>query len=456
MISSATPARPRARLAAALVLAAALHGPAAHAQQTPSPANSANPASPAARAPLTLAQAIALALEHNPDSLTRDSQVREAESARAGARGGLGPKVQADASAQQWTSPYAIAFGGAAFVVREAFTWTASVSAVQPLTGLFGIYDQYKVQDLGVDVASLQRATTRRDVALAVVEAYYRLLEAQRLAEVADASVAQLEAEGAQARSLLANGVIGKNDLLRAQLALASARQRSIQAHGDIELARGRLTVTIGVRDSDGLEPVPFTGEPPPAKEPTLEAAESRAIAQRLELRELDRRIEQAGRSVSYARTKLLPQVSAVGNYTHTEGSPFQQVDAAYAGVIATWDVWDWGTTTSGIDEAQSRLRQARIARAKAEDQVRLEARQAFVAAATAREALTVARAAVSQAEENYRIVNKKFENAAATSFDVVDAEGLLTQARGQVETALYDLLIAQAALDRATGAPLF
>jgi outer membrane protein TolC len=74
------------------------------------------------------------------------------------------------------------------------------------------------------------------------------------------------------------------------------------------------------------------------------------------------------------------------------------------------------------------------------------------VNAATAREALGVARASVSQAEENYRIVAKKFDSSAATSFDIVDAEALLTQARGQVEQALYDYLIARAALQKATG----
>ena len=61
----------------------------------------------------------------------------------------------------------------------------------------------------------------------------------------------------------------------------------------------------------------------------------------------------------------------------------------------------------------------------------------------------------MSEAEENFRIVTKKFENNAATSFDVVDAESLLTQARGQVQQSLYDYLVASAALQRATGAPL-
>ena len=86
---------------------------------------------------------------------------------------------------------------------------------------------------------------------------------------------------------------------------------------------------------------------------------------------------------------------------------------------------------------------------------MRIEAREAFVNAESAHEALGVARSAVSQAEENFRIVTKKFDNNAATSFDVVVAEALLTQARGQVEQALYDYLIAGAALQKATGGPL-
>jgi outer membrane protein TolC len=36
----------------------------------------------------------------------------------------------------------------------------------------------------------------------------------------------------------------------------------------------------------------------------------------------------------------------------------------------------------------------------------------------------------------------------------VIDAEGQLTQARGQLETARYDALIARAALRRAVGDP--
>jgi outer membrane protein len=405
--------------------------------------------------PIPLGDAVATALRQNPDALTRESEVHGAESDRAGVNGGFFPRLHVDANATQWNSPFTILFGPQLFTVRNAFTWTASVSVIQPLTPLWGIYDQYEVQRLGVDVAEIKRRVTRRELAFQVAQAYYRLLENQRLTEVARASVAQLEAQQREAQSLFDHGVIGKNDLLRAGLALASARQREIQMRGAVVLARGQLALLLGDPPGAALEAEPFTGEPPAVAEPNVDSAEGRAAAQRLEVHELDVSIEQADHNVAAAKKKLIPQVSAIGNYTHFEGSQFQQEDAAYVGLFASWDVWDWGTTTSGISSANARLDQARIARKKLGDQVRLEAREAFVNAETARDALGVARTAVSQAEENFRIVTKKFEAAAATSFDVVDAEALLTQARGQVETALYDLLIAQAALARATGTPL-
>jgi outer membrane protein TolC len=408
----------------------------------------------------SLSDAIAVALRQNPDALTSEAQVREAEGTRSGTKGDYFPKVHIDANAQEYNSPFSIPFSlgsgpAAQFPVRDQFTWTFSPSLIQPLTALWAIYDQYKIASYGVDVAALKRRSTRREIAFQVAQGYYRLLEAERLSQVAETSVTQLEAQQKEAQSLFDNGVIGKNDLLRAGLALASARQRVIQVHGSVTLARGQLNIAMGNLPDAPFEPVAVAGEPPAVQDGSIQAAESRAVAQRLELSVIDRSVAQADHNVAFAKKKYLPQINAVANYTHLGGQKLAEEDAEYIGLVASWDVWDWGTTTGGVDVANAKLEEARIARKKVEDQVRIEAREAFVNAETAREALGVARTAVEQAEENYRIVSKKFEANAATSFDVVDAESLLTQARGQVETGLYDYLIARAALERATGTPL-
>jgi outer membrane protein TolC len=410
---------------------------------------------PAAGRAVGVNECVAVALRQNPDAQTGEFAVREAQAQRAEARGYFGPAISADANIQEFNSPFAIPFGGAAFSVRDQFTWTAGVTVTEQLSGLFAIYDKYKVTDLGVDVAAIRRAATRREVAFETIQAYYRLLEAQRLQDVASASVTQLEAQRKQAQSQFDNGVIGKNDLLRAVLALAQAKQRSIQTRGQVVIARGRLNTVMGIPADQPLEPEPFNGEPPPVGEAALESAEARAVGQRLELRDLARQVDQAEANKSFAKRLYMPSINAVGNWTHTAGSLFAPPNQEYVGILAHWNVFDWGTTINGVNEADAKLHQAILARKKLEDQVRLEARQAFVEAQTAREALDVARTAVSQAEENFRIVTKKYDNAAATSFDVVDAESLLTQARGQVEQALYDYLIAGVALQKATGSAL-
>jgi len=394
--------------------------------------------------PMPIEQCVSIAISRNPDSKSADYEVDAAESTRSGVRGELLPKLRAEGALQEWDRPFNIAFGGGSFPVRDQFTWNTTVSVLQPITGLLATYHRYKVEDFGVDVARLHRDMTRRDLGFRVAETYLRLLEAKRLDEVAKTSIVQLEAQRKQAQSLFSNGVVGKNDLLRAELALANAKQRAIQSRGQVLLVSGRLAVLMGMPPDAAIEPVPFAGEPPPADEGSLESAQARAVAQR---------IEREDSAASAARSKLLPQVSAVGSYLHNEGSQFQQTNSAYVGVVGSWDVFDWGTSYSAIHVATARREQARLAKAKLEDDVRLEARQAFVNLDSAREAYSVAKTALDQAEENYRIVTKRFEQAAGTSFDVVDAESLLTTARAQVEDALYGYLVARLGLQRATGA---
>lgn len=409
---------------------------------------------------LTLDECIALALSGNVDARSSELDVAAAESAHTGSRGELLPKLRAEGNVLQWNSSFELPFAipGApgpapTLTVRDAFTWTAGATIAQPLTGLAGGIEKHEANGLAIDAAKIQRDATRRDVSFEVAEQYLRTLEAKRLVDVAAASVVSLEAQRKQAASLVENGVMGKNDLLRAELALSNARQREIRARASVVMAQGRLQMLLGLPAGAAIDVAPITIEVPPRDAPprTVTSAEGQS-SQRLELRLLDTRIEEAAARVRAARDRLLPQIDLVGNYTHIEGSAFQQRNATYVGLVGTWNVWDWGTTLSSAHEAEARREQTKLARVRAEERARLEARQAAVDVQVAREALEVARAAVAQAEENYRIVTRRFEQAAGTTFDVVDAEALLTEARAQVETATYGWLVAELGLQRATG----
>jgi outer membrane protein len=415
----------------------------------------------AAAEPMTLAKCIDVALQGNPDITSANLEVEATTAQSKSARGGFGPRLHLDAGIQRWDKALPFNLGSlnsllppsATFPnIRDQWTWSVGATLAQPLTSLWTIKEGYVLRQMGVDVAEIQRKSARRDVAFQVTEAYYRVLQAMRLAEVAQKSVENVDAQVKRAQSFYRAGTVGRNDLLRAELGLAAAKQRLIQANGGVVLARGQLARLMGLPPDSPIDPADKTTEVAVGPLMPASQAENRAVADRLEIKEIAKRIDQAEAGMSLAKSKMLPQVNAVANYTHTVGSQFNPTNAWFIGGTASWDIWEGGGTYYGIDESKARMAQALSARRKAEDMIRLETRSAHVNATTAAQALTVARDAVEQAEENFRIEQKRYESGDNTSFDVLDAENQLTTARGQLQAATYDSLIAQSNLARAIG----
>jgi outer membrane protein len=451
---------------ARLCLAACLLGPPAlaQAQLVPAP-GAATPTPSSGTRTLTLEECIAIALQRNPDVSIAHDEVAAAEGATSAMRGNFLPKGRVEFNYARFAGPYNVSFAlpaglpaipglesGMNFQARDATVTGLTLSALQPIGALWSIYEGYKVSDLGVDVAKVRQKVTLRDTAYQATEAFYRTLQAMRLAEVARMSVEQLEAQVQRSQSFYQHGLIGNNDFLRAQLGLASARQRLIATRGNVTLAQGRLAYVLGLPTEIAIIPAGAATEAPVAENLTEDEAERRALSSRIELKELEARIGQAQHGVHAAWSKLLPDLTALFSYQHNTGSAFQEKDVRFWGFGLTWNFWEWGATYYGVPQAEARHRQALAARSKLRDGIRLETRSAFVTQASAREQLRVAQSALVQAEENFRLERKRYDARANTSFDVIDAESLLTQARAQLQTALYDYLIAQAALARAMG----
>jgi outer membrane protein len=411
--------------------------------------------------PMTLDEVIDVALTRNPDMVIAKDEIDAAMASQRGMRGNFGPKLRLEANVMRWDSKLLFdltALGMPASlspVVREATTTQVSLSFIQPLTSLWSIYEGYKVKELGVDVARVKRQSARLTTAYQATESFYRVLQTMRLADVAKMSVDSLEAQVTRARSFYKHGLVNHNDLLRAELGLAAAKQRLIQSKGNVTLAQGRLALSMGIEPDVLIVPKGAPEEAPPAETMAIGTAEQRALQGRIELREIEANIRMADRGVRAAKSKMLPSVNLLANYQHNTGSMFAQKNAEWVGLFLSWDFWEWGATAYGIPEAQARHRQALAARAKVRDALRLDARAAWIMQSTAAEALGVAKGAVASAEENFRLETKRYEAHANTSFDVIDAESQLTQARATMLTALYDYIIARANLARAMGEDL-
>ena len=85
-------------------------------------------------------------------------------------------------------------------------------------------------------------------------------------------------------------------------------------------------------------------------------------------------------------------------------------------------------------------------------DQIRLEVKNAYLDLMDAGKQVEVARKAVEQAEENYRINLEHYREQLGTNTEVIDAQTLLTKVRTDYVNALVDYNMNYAKLERTLG----
>lgn len=412
---------------------------------------------------MSLDDCVRIARQRNQESERAQAKIQEAAAARKIARGRFGPVLQWEAGIQRWAEPVEAefelpeemaAFGvpPIALEVQKATTMQMSFTAAQPVTGLWAIYEGYQAAKLGEEVARVEARTVHQDVEKQVADAYFQALMAERFAEIAALSVDLIQAHVERAKSLFDNELIAKNGVLEAEVRLAQAKADRIKARGAMSLARSNLAFRMGLPADREVAPVRLDPDDLPASATRPVVDTGTANMERPEVAAARLRAQQAEAGYRAAWALMLPQVNLVASAQYAKGSEFQQESAYFVGAQATWTLWEWGSTYYGIEQAEARVRQAESGLRQLSEGLRLEVKKASIDLDSAEKKLEVMRSSVAQAEENLRIVQKRFDQDVSTSTDVLDAQMLLAKARTEEALAYHEVLMARVALRRALG----
>ena len=421
--------------------------------------------------PLSLAEAERRALERSPDLRSSAAAFEAAEADRKAQRGLLLPRLHADANLQYWGAPYQTSFAPASLAqslpppfasfvqpitVRNSWTSTTTILVQQPLTQLWGLWRHYQAQADASAAATAHLGAAGRELVAQVREGYFRLLQAQGNASIAEESVRELASHVAVAKEQLAAGTLVRADLLRAEVQLGQARQDLVRAHALRAQARATLDALLGEPADAEIAPLdPFVDRPLPAPQGTLAELTERALASRPDLEELALKRRQASREVQTAWSQLVPAISLVGEYQHTTGQLFFPADQAFVGGTLAWDIWDWGNKYYGVQGARARVAEGDEALRAAAIKLRTDVERTREDLLADHDALGVATEVVEQAEESFRLETERYKAQTATSTDLLDAQAALSQAKFRLTNARYDYLIALAELEKLVGDPL-
>lgn len=408
---------------------------------------------------LTLRDSIDLALRQSAAIHSAAEGVRASESKKKEAFTGFLPRLSTYYSYSRYNEPPQTKSSMTNFApmqIGTADNYNWAVELRQPVFAGGGIRAGYEISRIGEDVSRLDQETVVQDIVRDVSVTYFNILKAERLLDVAKQSLEQLEAHKHVAQQFYNAGVIPKNDLLQSEVQLANGRQFLVTAENHLELAKAQFNTVLRrdlstpVKVQDMLQYRAYaTG---------LDDCLKTALSQRPEIRAAALRVEQARKTVDLDKSEFYPTVNLVGSYgwfgdtADVQGSRYQDQENWSVTARAEWKFWEWGRTKHKVDAGRNRENQALDALASAKDQVALEVKNAYLFMREAEKKIAVARKAIEQAEENYRLNEERYREQVATSTDVLDAQTLLTRAKSDYFNALSDFHIALARLGRSMG----
>ncbi|WP_028321964.1 TolC family protein [Desulfatiglans anilini] len=411
------------------------------------------------RDPYTLERSIAEAMENNPDLRATMETKYQAEMAKKQAGTEFLPKASTTYGytrfneAPQFRSDL---LPGVEINVGtvDNYQWKGTVT--QPLFTGFALTSAYELAKLGVDQAELNIARAKLDLILSVKEAYFNVLIADKAVLVAEQAVQSLESNRNVADNFYKVGIIPVNDLLKAEVELANARQKLVGARNSAVLARAAFNNVLGrpvalpVQVQDILAYSPEEGD--------FVAYVSKALKNRPEMKLLDTNILQVEQQKRIAASDYYPDVVLSYDYIKegdspgVSGSPYHDANSWQITAGLTWTFWEWGKTRYAVHEKESLQRELMHTRQSLEEGIGLEVKNAMLEISTAAENIPTTEKALGQAEENLRVNEERYKAEVTTITEVLDAQTLLTEARVNYYRALYNHNLAKARLQRAMG----
>jgi outer membrane protein len=310
---------------------------------------------------------------------------------------------------------------------------------------------RYNQSGLAVDIAQLQTDRAYQTVANDVSTAYYQVLRAQSLHRIAVESVNRAEEDREEAQKLARGGVIEREKVLRAEVALATA-QRGLdiaQEQRAVSVAALNLAIGLNVGETTG---VVETSDVPPITMSLADCLQA-AVDRRREFQVVRRTIQVAVEGTRVARADFAPRVVADGYLNHfDQGSPDGNADLAVGFIKLDWGLYEGGRRTAELRVNESRVREAQAQAEAIADNIAFQVNQAYHRVVAARKGIDRALPAVEQSRETYRLVSARNREGDATPSELIDAEEALTRAQQDYSNAIYDYLTAIARLDYAMG----
>lgn len=299
--------------------------------------------------------------------------------------------------------------------------------------------------------SKLDAVKDRQDVILNTTAAYINLYKAGEAVRIVEQNLKSAEARVKEYTNLEQNGLLARNDLLKSQLQQSNIELSLLDAQNNLRVTNINVNLMLGLPEETVLVPESvFAGK---ADSRNLQDWEMLALQSRTDLQSLDYREKAAFQGIRSAKSDYYPTLAVSAGYI---GAYIENVitvkDALNAGVGLRYSPLSFVRVGSNVATAKARLQTVQANKAILTDAVRIQVAQSYEAFLLAQKKIDVYAKAVEQAEENFRIVNNKYQAQLATTTDVLDADVAQLQSRLNYAFSKADASLAYQKLLQVSG----
>ncbi len=417
---------------------------------------------------LSLDEAITLSLQNSKEIKLNAAKVAEANGALREARERRLPDLTASGSYLRLNQPNVdmkVKLGGQSGGSAEGGSGSASAQSLKVSSVTYGmaslsipVFSGFRIQH-GIDAAKyLQKAATldaekdRDEVVANTIAAYSNLYKAKAALDIVKENLKQSQHRVADLNNLEKNGLLARNDLLKAELQQSNIELALVDAENNWKLTYINMNLMLGLPEETELVPDAnaFTVT---TDTRNFEAWEAQALQSRKDMEAMNYRVKAASSGVKAAKGEYYPSIALTGAYVAADIPGLVTLtNVVNGGVGVRYSPSSLWKTGSKVAQSKAQLQQAEISREMLNDGIRLQVAQAYQTYLSATKKIDVYNKAVEQANENYRIVKNKYDNSLTTTTELLDADVAQLQAQLNYAFAKADAVVAYKRLQAAAG----
>jgi outer membrane protein TolC len=404
---------------------------------------------------LRLSDAIATALNKNPDILAGIEEIRRTSGQVIQVRAALLPTLQAQPSYQVQSPSLANAAPNGPVTINNQ-TWNVSLQIVQSLWSGWRNQANFSAARLANESSFYALRQTIDQVVADTKVQFYNVVFNRALIRVREESVAVLQSQLQDQQSRFEAGTVPRFNVLQAEVALANAIPPVIQARNALRIAQFTLVRQLGLNyPSDPTQvPINVTGQLDysPIKidlAGSIFTALSRNPSLKIQRQSILIDVER----VKSALAGFQPSFNATAGYQVQSLVTSAQLDAAanglFFGVQGSWNIFDGMETIGATKAAKASLERSKINYDNSARGVELDVQRAVSNLIEAQEVIDSQKANVVQATEALRLSRERLDAGAGTQLDVLNAQVSLLQAQTTELEGTYRYITALAEYNR-------